>query len=103
MRSSSVARPGNRSVTAAPSNIYGCRPFGPSGHVLIHYATVDMWKTLVSVCGRPELGDDPRFADRRDRSITHLEHYDCHLGRGVERAALIITTRRTWAAQVVCA
>ena len=60
-------RQGNKSAAAAPSNIYRCRPFGPNDYVFIHCATVDMWKTLTSVCGRPELGDDPRYADRRDR------------------------------------
>ena len=60
-------RQGNKSVAACPSNIYRCRPFGPNDYVFIHCATVDMWKALVKTCGRPELGDDPRYADRRDR------------------------------------
>jgi formyl-CoA transferase len=62
-----VPRQGNRSVNAAPSNIYRCRPFGPNDYVFIHCATVEMWKTLTATVGRPELGDDPRYADRRDR------------------------------------
>jgi len=60
-------RRGNRSASAAPSNIYRCRPFGPNDYVFIHLATVEMWKTLTKIVGRPELGDDPRYADRRDR------------------------------------
>ena len=60
-------RQGNRSAAAAPSNIYRCSPGGPNDYVFIHCATVEMWKTLVTTCGRPELGDDPRYADRRDR------------------------------------
>jgi formyl-CoA transferase len=60
-------RRGNRSAAAVPSNIYPCRPFGPNDYVFIHGATVEMWRTLASICGRPELGDDPRYADRRDR------------------------------------
>jgi formyl-CoA transferase len=60
-------RLGNRSAAAAPSNIYRCRPFGPNDYVFIHCATAEMWKTLCATCGRPELGDDPRYADRRDR------------------------------------
>ena len=55
-----VPRQGNRSVNAAPSNIYRCRPFGPNDYVFIHCATVEMWKTLTEICGRPELGTDPR-------------------------------------------
>jgi formyl-CoA transferase len=62
-----VPRQGNRSVNAAPSNIYRCRPFGPNDYVFVHCATVEMWKTLTAIVGRPELGDDPRYADRRDR------------------------------------
>src|SRR5512132_3850006 len=60
-------RQGNRSAVAAPSNLYRCRPFGPNDYVFIHLATVEMWKTLTTIVGRPELGDDPRYADRRDR------------------------------------
>lgn len=60
-------RQGNRSAAAAPSNIYRCRPGGANDYVFIHCATVEMWKSLVTICGRPELADDPRYADRRDR------------------------------------
>ena len=60
-------RQGNRSANAAPSNLYRCRPGGPNDYVFIHCATVEMWKTLTRIVGRPELGDDPRYADRRDR------------------------------------
>jgi formyl-CoA transferase len=62
-----VPRQGNRSVNAAPSNIYRCRPFGPNDYVFVHCATVEMWKTLTAIVGRPELGDDAGYADRRDR------------------------------------
>jgi formyl-CoA transferase len=62
-----VPRQGNRSLNAAPSNLYRCRPFGPNDYVFVHVATVEMWKTLTTIVGRPELGDDPRYADRRDR------------------------------------
>ena len=60
-------RQGNRSAAAAPSNIYRCSPGGPNDYVFIHCATVEMWKTLMTIVGRPELGADPRYADRRDR------------------------------------
>ncbi len=62
-----AARQGNRSAAAAPSNIYRCRPFGPNDYVFIHLAGAEMWKTLATIIGRPELADDPRYADRRDR------------------------------------
>jgi formyl-CoA transferase len=62
-----VPRQGNSSVNAAPSNLYRCHPGGPNDYVFIHVATVDMWQSLTRIVGRPELGDDPRYADRRDR------------------------------------
>ena len=62
-----AARQGNRSVAAAPSNIYRCHPGGPNDYVFIHCATQEMWTSLTRIVGRPELADDPRYADRRDR------------------------------------
>jgi formyl-CoA transferase len=62
-----AARQGNRSAVAAPSNIYRCSPGGPNDYVFIHCATVEMWKSLTKIIGRPELGADPRYEDRRDR------------------------------------
>ena len=63
-----VPRRGNRSVAAGPSNLYRCRPFGANDYVFIHCATLDMWRTLTRILGRPELGDDPRLADRQTRA-----------------------------------
>src|SRR5688572_3084526 len=62
-----VPRRGNRSHTAAPSNLYRCRPFGENDYVYIHCATVEMWQAVARVLGRPELADDPRFATREGR------------------------------------
>ncbi len=62
-----VVRRGNRSHTAAPSNLYRCRPFGANDYVVIHCATVEMWKALCRVIGQPELGDDARFVSREGR------------------------------------
>ena len=63
-----VPRRGNRSVAAGPSNLYRCRPFGPNDYVFVHCATLEMWRTLTRILGRPELGDDPRLADRQKRA-----------------------------------
>jgi formyl-CoA transferase len=60
-------RQGNRSAVAAPSNIYRCQPGGPNDYVFIHCATVEMWKALTRIVGHPEMADDPRYHDRRDR------------------------------------
>jgi formyl-CoA transferase len=70
-----VPRRGNRSHTAAPSNLYRCRPFGPNDYVYIHCATVEMWKAFARAIGRPELGDDPRYAERQGR-VAHGEEID---------------------------
>src|SRR3989454_11952773 len=63
-----VPRRGNRSPGGAPSNMYRCRPFGPNDYVFIHCATLEMWRTLTRILGRPELGDDPRFAELQKRA-----------------------------------
>ena len=62
-----IPRKGNRSPAACPSNTYRCRPFGPNDYVFIHTANTDMWKALTRVIGQPELGNDPRFAERQGR------------------------------------
>jgi formyl-CoA transferase len=62
-----VPRRGNRSATAAPSNLYRCRPFGPNDYVVIHCATAEMWRSLTKVIGHPEYGDDARLAQQRAR------------------------------------
>jgi len=77
-------RLGNRSMAASPSNIYRCRPFGSNDYVFVHCATVEMWKTLTKICGRPELGDDPRYADRRDR-VKFIDEIDAMIGAWTEK------------------
>jgi len=77
-------RQGNRSAVAAPSNLYRCRPFGPNDYVFIHVATVEMWKTLTGIVGRPELGDDPRYADRRDR-VQFIDEIDAMIEAWTEK------------------
>jgi formyl-CoA transferase len=70
-----IPRRGNRSPGAAPSNLYRCRPFGPNDYVFIHVANTDMWKALTRAIGQPELGDDPRFAERGGR-VAQVEELD---------------------------
>jgi len=79
-----AARQGNRSAAAAPSNIYRCRPGGTNDYVFIHCATVEMWKSLVTICGRPELADDPRYADRRDR-VQFMDDIDAMIEAWTEK------------------
>ncbi|HET9926372.1 MAG TPA: CoA transferase, partial [Methylomirabilota bacterium] len=77
-------RQGNRSAAAAPSNIYRCRPFGPNDYVFIHCATVEMWKSLTQIVGRPELGDDTRYPDRRDR-VQFIDEIDAMIEAWTEK------------------
>jgi formyl-CoA transferase len=79
-----ASRQGNRSANAAPSNLYRCRPFGPNDYVFVHCATIDMWKTLTEICGRPELGADPRYADRRDR-VQFIDEIDAMIEAWTEK------------------
>src|SRR5207245_848568 len=53
-------------------------------YVFVHCATVEMWKTLTKICGRPELGDDPRYADRRDR-VKFIDEIDAMIGAWTEK------------------
>jgi formyl-CoA transferase len=79
-----VPRQGNRSANAAPSNLYRCRPYGPNDYVFVHCATVEMWKTLTATIGRPEWGDDPRLADRRDR-VQFIDEIDAAIEAWTEK------------------
>ena len=79
-----TARLGTRSQVTAPSNLFRCRPFGPNDYVYIHCASMDMWKALVGVLGRPELADDPRFKDPRSRA-KHQEEIDAMVEAWTEK------------------
>jgi formyl-CoA transferase len=70
-----IPRKGNRSPNSAPSNLYRCRPFGPNDYVFIHTANNEMWKAFTRVIGQPELAQEPRFAERKDR-LAAVEEID---------------------------
>jgi formyl-CoA transferase len=42
----------------APSNVYACK----DGEFMIGANKDSLWKRLAEAMGRPELGDDPRYA-----------------------------------------
>jgi len=50
----------------APCNAYPCKPGGPNDYVAV-YASPAHWPKLCAVIGRPDLVDDPRFADSASR------------------------------------
>jgi benzylsuccinate CoA-transferase BbsF subunit len=54
-------RHGNEDAIMAPHGVYSCR--GDDAWVSIAVASESEWAALVRVIGRPELVEDPRFAD----------------------------------------
>ncbi len=61
-----VPRRGNKhpALAAAPYNVYECL----DGHIALLCIREEHWHSVVKVIGRPELLDDPRFADARTRA-----------------------------------
>ncbi|MEX1218247.1 MAG: CoA transferase [Acidimicrobiales bacterium] len=64
-----VEREGNRSPYAAPQNLYPCTGFDT--WLAVSCATDEQWKSLASVIGHPELGDDPSLATLAGRRRDH--------------------------------
>lgn len=53
----------------APSNVYSCK----DGEYMIGANKDSLWRRLASAMGRPELGDDPRYATHVARGTNQLE------------------------------
>lgn len=53
----------------APSNVYSCK----DGDFMIGANKDSLWKRLATAMGRPELGDDPRYATHLARGTNQLE------------------------------
>jgi formyl-CoA transferase len=62
-----MPRRGNQASQTVPSTIYPCAPGGPNDYVFINAWERPMWLATLKVIGRPELSDDPRFADPKTR------------------------------------
>jgi formyl-CoA transferase len=65
-------RYGNRLPPMAPSDLYPCRGGGPNDYAYIMCTTKRMWHGVLNVIGRPDLIDDERFEDQRERN----HHWD---------------------------
>ncbi len=48
--------------------LYPCRGGGANDYVYLMAVTPRMWRALCAVIGRPDLKDDPRFSDPRQRA-----------------------------------
>src|SRR5690349_5438954 len=59
-------RTGNQLGRNVPGTTYPCAPGGPNDYVYL-YAQPQMWPAVLAVMGRPELGEDPRFASLEAR------------------------------------
>ncbi len=71
-----LPRMGNRFRVAAPASSYRCR----DGHIMAGVLLDAHWRRLAELLGRPELGEDPRYATALAR-IERREEVDGLLGR----------------------
>lgn len=60
-------RVGNRIGAGPVGDIFKCKPGGPNDYVFLYTSSQEMWRSLWATIGRPEIADDPRFADRASR------------------------------------
>src|SRR5436189_4236031 len=62
-----MPRRGNQGSQTIPSSTYPCAPGGPNDYVYINAWERPMWVAMIGALGRPELADDPRFANAAER------------------------------------
>ncbi len=62
---------GNRDPNAAPQGVYRCS--GDDRWCAVSCTDDATWRSLASAMGRPELGEDPRFATLQSRRANHDE------------------------------
>ncbi len=65
-------RAGNRLASGAIGDIYKCAPGGPNDYVYMLCTTPEMFEAMCRTIGRPEVFEDPRFRDRRER-VKYIE------------------------------
>ncbi|MGH7932336.1 MAG: CaiB/BaiF CoA transferase family protein [Candidatus Binataceae bacterium] len=70
-------RRGNRLGSGAVGDIFKCAPGGDNDYVFILCASPEMWEALCRTIGRPDVPEDPRFKDRKERQqymddLTHI-------------------------------
>jgi formyl-CoA transferase len=77
LRGGPVQRAGDRTVSGAnpPCGIYPCKGGGPNDYVYVYTSRTnpEHWKRLLTVLGREELIDDPRFASPEARGAHEAE------------------------------
>ena len=60
-------RVGNRLGAGPLGDIFKCSPGGPDDYVYLYCSNQEMWDIFFKTIGRPEVADDPRFTDRKQR------------------------------------
>ena len=65
-------RAGNRLASGAIGDIYKCAPGGDNDYVYMLCTTPEMFHALCKTIGRPDVPDDPRFKERKER-IKYIE------------------------------
>ncbi len=60
-------RVGNRLGAGPLGDIFKCSPGGPNDYVYLYCSNQEMWDIFFKTIGRPEVADDPRFTDRKQR------------------------------------
>ena len=60
-------RVGNRVGAGPVGDIFKCAGGGPNDYVFLYCSTQEMWYALFKTIGRPEVADEPRFTDRKER------------------------------------
>jgi crotonobetainyl-CoA:carnitine CoA-transferase CaiB-like acyl-CoA transferase len=93
-------RNGNRhpALSLAPYNVYRAA----DGHVAIICIREGHWRALLDAMGRPELADDPRFADMRARA-QHMDAVDAVVEAWTSRLPKADVFRIAQSHDVICA
>ncbi|MGH7917182.1 MAG: CoA transferase [Candidatus Binataceae bacterium] len=65
-------RRGNRLGSGAVGDVFKCAPGGDNDYVFIICTSPEMWEALCKTIGHPEIPQDPRFKDRKERQV-HME------------------------------
>jgi CoA:oxalate CoA-transferase len=93
-------RPGNRQsgLNSSPYNVFPTL----DGHVAIHIVTEAHWKNLARAMGRPELGEDPRFATNAAR-VAHLEENEAVVAQWTRTLPKMEVFARTKQYRIPCA
>jgi formyl-CoA transferase len=61
-------RAGNRLSGGAVGDIFKCAPGGPNDYVYMLCTSPEMWRAMCTTIGKPEMLEDPRFKERKERA-----------------------------------